>query len=253
MIFDILIITGLVLIFLTLIYLIIKTKQTQQFIETVSFRLESTIHQKTSNQFNQFESYTYLKDRLNLHNGLPYTTHWSASPDFLKIIVEHCLNTKPETILECSSGLTTVMLARCCQINNHGRVFSLEHDSQYVSNSQANIKRYELENYATVIHAPLESYTLSATEYQWYSLNNIPNKSINMLVIDGPPGYIQKHSRYPALALLFNKLAEDCIIFLDDAARDDETEIIELWKKEHPGLKHHRINTERGCSVLSLK
>lgn len=253
MIFEIIIIVCLFLILLTLIYLIIKTNQTQHLIKTTSSRLESTIHHKTSNLFNQFESYTYLKDRLNLHNGLPYTTHWSASPDFLKIIVEHCLASKPATILECSSGLTTVMLARCCHINNAGTVFSLEHDSQYVAQTQDNIKRHELENYTTIINAPLESYKLNSTEYQWYSLANIPDKKINMLVIDGPPGYIQKHSRYPALSLLFNKLADDCIIFLDDAARDDEKELIEIWKKEHPSIKHHYINTERGCSVLQLK
>ena len=252
MIFDLLIIVCLFLIVLTLIYLIIKTNQIQRLIKTTSFRLESTIHHETTNQFNQFESYTYLRDRLNLHNGLPYTTHWSASPDFLKIIVEHCLNCKPTTILECSSGLTTVMLARCCQINNTGHVFSLEHDSEYVTKSQANIKRYELDNFTTIINAPLKTYNLNSTEYQWYAIDNIPDSKINMLVIDGPPGYIQKHSRYPALSLLLNRLADDCIIFLDDADRNDEKELIEMWKNEHPSIKHHYINTERGCSILLL-
>ncbi|MES9855801.1 MAG: hypothetical protein ABW166_04240 [Sedimenticola sp.] len=40
-----------------------------------------------------------------------------------------------------------------------------------------------------------------------------------MLVIDGPSGFIQKHSRYPALPLLFDKLSNNGMVFLDDAAR----------------------------------
>ena len=74
-----------------------------------------------------------------------------------------------------------------------------------------------------------------------------------MLVIDGPPGFIQKNARYPALPLLFDKLSEDCVIFLDDAARHDEKEIVDLWLNEHPELEHRFFDTERGCSIFTKK
>ena len=73
-----------------------------------------------------------------------------------------------------------------------------------------------------------------------------------MLVIDGPPGFIQKHSRYPALPLLFSQLANNCVIFLDDAGREDEKEIIDLWNNEYQNIRHEYIETERGCSVLFI-
>ena len=246
MIIELLIFLCLFFILLSFIYLLNKVNKTQR-------HLQDLIQEKTNNQFNQIEAYTYLRDRLDLRKGMPYTTHWSASPDFLKIIVEHCLDYKPETIVECSSGLTTLMLARCCQLNNKGKVFSLENGKEYADKTRNHIKRYELENYSNVLDAPLEKTTIKNTDFSWYTLNNLPENSINMLVIDGPPGFIQKNSRYPALPLLFDKLAEDCVIFMDDAARDDEKEIVELWLAEHPELEHRFVATERGCSILNKK
>lgn len=197
-------------------------------------------------------SYESLKNRLNLHKDLPYTPDWSAAPDFLKLIVEHCLETRPATVLECSSGLTTVMLARCCQLNRHGKVYSLEDGEEYAIKTRKSLDHNTLEKYAAIIHAPLEKTNINGIDYAWYDMKNIPERSIDMLVIDGPSGFIQKNSRYPALPLLFDRLSDHCMIFLDDAARDDEKEIIKFWIKEHPEISHEYIETERGCSILTI-
>jgi hypothetical protein len=74
-----------------------------------------------------------------------------------------------------------------------------------------------------------------------------------MLVIDGPPGFIQHHSRYPALPLLSERLADGCVIFLDDAARADEQAIVRRWLARFPQLEHHYVASERGCSVLRFR
>ena len=71
-----------------------------------------------------------------------------------------------------------------------------------------------------------------------------------MLVIDGPPGFLQKHSRYPALPMLNERLAEYCAVFLDDAAREDEQELVRRWLKENPGFQVEYIENERGCYIL---
>ena len=202
--------------------------------------------------FNQFEAYHYLRDRLKLHDGMPYTTDWSAAPDFLKLIVDHCLENKPATILECSSGTTTLMLARCCEMNGGGEVVSLENGSDYAQQSRGHLQRYQLQHRATIIDAPLQRYEINDNAYDWYDISELPEKSIDMLVIDGPPGFIQKHSRYPALPLLFDKLAEGCTIFMDDAAREDERELVQMWLSHFPQLEQHDIKTERGCAVLKL-
>ena len=196
--------------------------------------------------------YEAIRNKLNLPKALPVTPDWSAAPDFLHLILEHCLTTRPATILECSSGLTTLVLARCCQLNQHGHVWSLENGAEYVDKTQAELAEFGLMEYATVCHAPLEKKIINNVEYLWYAQNAIPNKPIDMLVIDGPPGFIQKHSRYPALPILFDKLADNSVVFLDDAAREDEKEIIALWQAQYPNIEHEYIAAERGCSVLRL-
>lgn len=209
--------------------------------------------QQARHQFNQFEAYHYLRDRLQLHQGIPHTTDWSAAPDFLKLIVDHVLEQKPRGIVECSSGATTLMLARCCEMNGAGHVYSLENGEEYVAKSRGHLRRYGLESQATVLHAPLQNYEINQHEFQWYALNDLPDNSIEMLIIDGPPGFIQQHSRYPALPLLFDKLADGAVVFMDDAARPDEKEIVKMWLQDYPALEHRYINSERGCAVLINK
>lgn len=98
--------------------------------------------------------------------------------------------------------------------------------------------------------APLTNHPIKDAGFQWYALYNLPDCRIGMLVIDGPSGFIQRHSRYPALPLLFDRLADDCVIFLDDAARQDEREIVEIWLRQFPRIGHEYLSNERGCSIL---
>ncbi|MCW8917239.1 MAG: class I SAM-dependent methyltransferase [Gammaproteobacteria bacterium] len=240
---------SLLLIILLLAVLLYRSFRLERRLQLTQEQLQQTVRREARGLFNQCESYHYLRDRLNLRQGIPYTRDWSASPDFLKLIVEHCLEQRPATIVECSSGLTTLMLARSCELNGAGRLYSLENGADYAAKSRAQLARYGLDQ-AQVLDAPLRDYLLHGTSYQWYDIAELPAQGIEMLVIDGPPGFIQRHSRYPALPLLIDRLADNCTIFLDDAARADEQEIVRRWLAQFPWLQHHYVETERGCSVL---
>ncbi|MBU0500845.1 MAG: class I SAM-dependent methyltransferase [Gammaproteobacteria bacterium] len=224
----------------------------QQSLGETRGRLEALVQGETRGLFSQLEADRSLRDRLDLHQGLPYSRNWSASPDFLKLIVEHCLEARPARILECSSGLTTLMLARCCQLNGQGHVYSLENGAPFAAATGHHLDRYGVADRASLILAPLENQRIKEENYLWYGLNGLPVADIDMLVIDGPPGFLQRHSRYPALPLLFGRLSDACVIFLDDAARQDEKEIVMRWKQEFPAIRHEFIPTERGCSVFRL-
>lgn len=202
--------------------------------------------------FGQVATWLSLRDRLGLRQGLPYNHNWSAAPDFLQLIVDHTLNRRPETIVECGSGLSTLMLARCCQLNGQGRIYSLENGAEFAAGARAEIARYQLTSHAEVIDAALAQYTLSGRDYQWYGLAGLPEHGIDMLVIDGPPGFIQRHARYPALPLLRERLARTCWVFLDDAARPDEREIVAWWTAMFPEAQMRFVNNERGCAILAL-
>jgi hypothetical protein len=198
-------------------------------------------------------NYHSLQAQLDLYHGIPYSPNWSAEADFLQIIVDACLENRPELILECSSGLTTLMLARCCQLNGVGRVVSLEDGLRYAENTQAYIDRYGLADFASVVHAPLQEMELNASAYAWYSTEHIPEAGIDMVVIDGPSGFIQRHSRYPVLPVCRRGFTRQCTIYLDDAAREDEQAIVAMWQGLYPELNHEYRGTIRGCSILSFQ
>jgi len=187
-----------------------------------------------------------------MEKDLPVTPDWSAAADFVQLIADHCLMTKPAVIMECSSGLTTVALARCCQINGLGHVYSLEDGKQYVDKTNSLLEEHGLSAFATVLHAPLEKRNIQGAAYEWYGTEKLPEHLINMLVIDGPPGFIQRHSRYPALPVLFDRLADACVVMMDDAGREDEKATVNMWQGEFPSIEHDYIDLERGCSILTI-
>jgi predicted O-methyltransferase YrrM len=195
-------------------------------------------------------SYQTLEESLGLEKILPVAENWSAAEDFLLLLRDFCLTHKPKTIVECSSGTSSLVLARCCQLSQHGHVYSLENGEAFADQTRQQLDEFSLSGYCDVIHAPLINHSVNDESFQWYDLKNLSVAVVDLLVIDGPPGFIQKHSRYPALPLLNQRLAKNCVIFLDDAAREDEREVVKRWLKMYPQFQAEYIANERGCTIL---
>ena len=198
------------------------------------------------------KTYHTLRQKLGFCRDLPYTKDWSAAADFLERLADYCLTHQPQHIVECSSGLSTLILARCCEINQNGKVLSLENGVEYARHTRESLDAHALNAYATVQDAPLKKICLKENEYQWYQTKNIHISKIDLLVIDGPNGYIQKNARYPALPVLKPFFSKHCTVFLDDAAREDEREIVSQWQQQYRPLSTDYIETERGCVILKF-
>jgi hypothetical protein len=196
------------------------------------------------------EALRALLDRLGLSPDIAYDPHWSAAPDFLELIAEHALSAKPNAIVECSSGVTTLVLARCCKLNGSGHVWSLESGAEFALATRAELARQGLTAFATVLDAPLRPSLIDGHDDDWYDLSSLPDMTIDMLVIDGPPAYRQPRARYPALPRLAGRLAASCALFLDDAGRAGEQAIVVDWLRDQPSFSHRYEATARGCTIL---
>ena len=156
-------------------------------------------------------------------------------------------------MVECSSGTSTLVLARCMQLNGAGMVFSLEHDPGYARLTRAQLRRHGLEDWAQVLDAPLRPHPLDGEKWPWYDISALPaTLEIDLLVIDGPPQATRSLARYPAGPLLFKSLGRGASVFLDDAARPDERTVLLRWQKEFPALDQSNRPCEKGCAVLSV-
>tara|TARA_R110002073_G_scaffold502_14_gene4258 strand:- start:13748 stop:14512 length:765 start_codon:yes stop_codon:yes gene_type:complete len=200
--------------------------------------------------YGQIQAYIDLKALLGLTQPLPRLRGWAASPDFLIEIAKHALKEKPRCTVECSSGASTIVLARCAQISNTGHVFSLEHDARFAEITKNNLKDCGLADWATVIVAPLER-TKENVVSEWYSNSGYKDlQNIDLLVIDGPPATANELARYPAVPNLIERLVDGSAIYLDDTNRAGEQEIISKWLGDSRLVLQRTIDLEKGAVEL---
>ncbi len=204
--------------------------------------------------FRQLEALQGLYVSLGLQRALPSTRGWAASPDFLQELAAYALDERPGCVVECSSGTSTLVLARCMQINGKGKVHSLEHDPVYAKRTRRQLELHGLAEWAAVIDAPLLTQTFGSREQPWYDSSGLASlQSIDMVVIDGPPQAIGDAARYPAGPVLFPRLAPGAAVFLDDAMRPGERKALQLWAEEFPQLEILSLPCEKGAAMLRYR
>lgn len=141
--------------------------------------------------------------------------------------VAFAAHTTQGPILECGSGLTTLIMGLLTR-DRGIELFSLEHHPDWHAKMTATLQRYGLDH-VHVLHAPLRDFG----EYDWYHVDKsgIPC-GIELVVCDGPPGNI-KGSRYGLIPEMDAHLASSCTILLDDANRSNERRVMENWRSLH--------------------
>lgn len=207
--------------------------------------------QQQEQLYSQIESLFSLFFTLQPKMAFPDMRSYAASPDLLKKIMEVVLTDRPGFVLEASSGVSTLVIAYCLKLLGKGRVVSLEHDTKYATISQQLISSHGLEDIASIVHAPMKVFLINGNNWLWYDKDRIDiEQRIDLLIIDGPPGDLQKLARYPALPLLHIHLSDQAKIILDDGYRDDEKAIAALWEKEFDDLVPQFLALEKGAYLF---
>lgn len=203
------------------------------------------------NLYRQLEAFTSITSILPLRHPLPPMRGWAISPDFGVLLISEVLKNKPQVIVELGSGTSTLLAAYCLEKTGHGRIISLDHDLHFCEQSRGTIHTHKLGETATIVHAPLKQVNLNEKSWDWYDTAHLdPDVKIDLLVVDGPPGQIQKISRYPALPLLHEYFSDEAVILLDDAGRPDEQTILDMWAREFPDFVREDLPAEKGAAVL---
>jgi len=159
---------------------------------------------------------------------------WSADAAYLEAVCSWASQLRG-SILECGSGLSTILLGIIAQ----GRATTLEHLPEWQEQVQRAAAKHSVG--VNVLAAPLVNYGA----FDWYSLPKPAGNGFELVLCDGPPS-ATRGGRYGLLPSVKHLLAEKAIILMDDVERADEQDIIGRWKREfgvtceEPRTRHGR-------------
>lgn len=174
---------------------------------------------------------------------------WSLTVDTLNFLERQIQFLKPETVLEFGSGISTACLARYMQ-ELHGNtnrmyVFSIEQDAKFAQETEHLLQTLHLEKYCRVVYSPLCDQLIEGIRTTCYDLRgDFLNKVLednypDFVVIDGPAG--GPGARFGTLPLVTPFLSSRAWFFLDDALRDGELKVAQLWDRFLPDVRIHGI------------
>ena len=174
---------------------------------------------------------------------------WVAGADFLLLLARQVLAQKPGLVVEFGSGVSSVIIARCLQLNGHGQLLSFDHDAGFAELTRRRLRRAAVvgEVRAAPLRAGHDGYGGS-----WYDHGELP-AGIDLLVIDGPPAWReeQAESRGSAAPAAFARLAPGAIVLLDDAARPGERRVAARWRRDFPEVSFDAAETQKGVLIGS--
>lgn len=176
-----------------------------------------------------------------LLDGRPYLPFSSGAmrASGLVHLCNHIVHAGPAQVVECGSGVSTIVLARLLQQRRTGRLTALEHDEGWAGTVERSLAAEGLGDVASVILAPLED--------GWYAqagVDALP-AAVDLLIVDGPPADTAAlaEARHPALGRLSGRLAPGALVVLDDIGRGGEQEVLRRWEAES-GLRFERLEDE---------
>lgn len=177
-----------------------------------------------------------------LLDGRPYLPFSSGAmrASGLVYVCNLVVHRAPAELVECGSGVSTVVLARLLAERGTGALTALEHDAGWAAHVQESLAREGLQGVARVVHAPLDADG-------WYAADGVAAlpATIDLLLVDGPPADRPEiaHARHTALGRLADRLAPDATVVLDDVGRTGEQEVLRRWEQEHP-WRFERLDDE---------
>jgi predicted O-methyltransferase YrrM len=147
--------------------------------------------------------------------------------------------------------MSTALLAGALKVIGSAAVRSVEHDSHYASETMRYVRANGLDDKVDLVLAELADVEIDGEVWLWYGSGGFEGlEAIDFLLVDGPPEATGRFARYPALPMLADRFLPGTLVFLDDAAREDEQHIVDRWAHEFPVTVVDRPDLERGGVLI---
>jgi predicted O-methyltransferase YrrM len=168
-------------------------------------------------------------------------------------IVSHIIRSDVHSMVECGSGVSTIVIGNLFKGRGDGHLFSLEEDENWFEQMQTFIAAQGLDDYVTLLYAPITDW---AGVGRWYDrsvaqliLDRFPH--IDLLLVDGPQRK-NKQSRYGALPYFGPILDASSLVILHDLDRKAERTVLERWRIEFGAVCESTSGTENCLGHIRL-
>lgn len=200
----------------------------------------ATVRRLVDEAVSNMDALLQLRRRFAIEGAAPILGGWALTPRAMLYALDLIEESQCDLVAECGSGASTIYIAHTMRRRGHGRVVSLEHDHEYFLDTQERIARLGLEDVTDLRYAPLVDIDLHGTKYRWYDPAALDGlEDVELVLVDGPPGATGDWARYPAVPQLYERLADNAVVLVDDATRTDEKAIIARWTEEFGLRRDH--------------
>lgn len=234
--------------------------------KALSQSIDIIVKGRAANVVTQLEAYDTIK-RFLQYGVIPVHFHgWPVSPDIGVRLIDMITTQKFDLIIEFGSGTSTLIMCSALvkTSSNQSRFVSFDHLEKYYNSTLNMLRKHGVEGVVDLCHAPLTNYEAAGSNYMHYDcekkLEEVYNeiRPANVLVlVDGPPGATNRHARYPAFPKIVNIFEQSNLtIFMDDYARIDEKECVEMWQND--AAIHKRpfnvtaLSAEKGLAIIKV-
>jgi hypothetical protein len=138
---------------------------------------------------------------------------WAASASLLLTIARIVTELPITKVLELGCGQTTIMLAELSRVRKFA-LNTIEHDAKWAE-FVAERSGHHIEL------ATLANYGYGQDMSYGYVLNDLPGP-FDLIIVDGPPGSGDKHSRCGCMGLIERHMANPSVAVVDDTHRRGE-------------------------------
>ena len=224
-------------------------------IEEAQRKLSGLFHREIGNALKQIEAFFSIQRFLE--DGTPSLDFhgWPISPDLGAFLIKQVTDVEYDAIIEFGSGTSTVLLAKALQARSltrpadtdargaqgSGGLYTFEHDLAFYEGTQRLVRSHSVEAHVCLTLAPLQEWQDDTGSYRYYDADAVLGRISQefsdgrrrrvLVLVDGPPGNACTHSRYPAVPTVFSYFRDaDIDLVLDDAGRDQEQAVVELWR-----------------------
>lgn len=175
---------------------------------------------------------------------------WAISPDALSHIVSDILRRGSPKVIEFGCGESTLVIGHVLRRLGSGALTSIEHDINFAAEVEQRIASSKLEATVVAMHVPLAQYPRRAefNSCESYDLTNI-SAQFDIAVVDGP--ITSKHgaaTRLVPLEWCLARLSPGGSVYLDDANRSEEQQLVKYVEMNWGDVRIDRIATEKGLA-----